>query len=45
MARLTLRQLLIAIALGLIFAALQGESPLVGPVATAQVCSEQPSGC
>jgi hypothetical protein len=45
MARLSLRQIIIAIALGTLFAALQGESPLrSGPLANA-ICSEQPSGC
>ena len=44
MGRLTLRQIIIAIALGTLFAALQGESPLrSAPLAS--ICSEQESGC
>jgi len=45
MARLTLRQIIIAIALGTLFAALQGESPLGSAPLASATCSEQQSGC
>ena len=45
MGRLTLRQILIAIALGTLFAALQGESPLRSVSMAGATCSDQPSGC
>jgi hypothetical protein len=45
MARLTLRQIIIAIALGTLFATLQGESPLRSVPLASATCSEQPSGC
>jgi hypothetical protein len=45
MARLTLRQIIIAIALGTLFAALQGESPLRSASTASATCSEQQSGC
>jgi hypothetical protein len=45
MAKLTLRQLIIAIAVGALFAALQGESPLRDSIAGGPICSEQPTGC
>jgi hypothetical protein len=45
MARLTLRQIIIAIALGTLFATLQGESPLRNAPLASATCSEQQSGC